>query len=257
MIPELGNTALIAAMILAIITAIVPVFSASTPRMTRHIRIASHIMMLLISAAFAALIYCHATSDFSVTNVVLNSHSTKPLLYKITGTWGNHEGSMLLWVWVLAAYGMCVAFIRPSDTDLQLKTLTIHALITAGFLTFILITSNPFARMIPAAVDGQDLNPLLQDIGLALHPPLLYFGYVGFGMVFSYAIAALWQGRIDASWARTTQPWILLAWSALTLGIGMGSWWAYRELGWGGWWCWSAAISLAAGSYCSPLPALP
>jgi cytochrome c-type biogenesis protein CcmF len=238
MIAELGHAVLIAALILALITAISPVFFASTLRMMCRVRYASHLLMLLISAAFAALIYCHASSDFSVTNVVLNSHSTKPLLYKITGTWGNHEGSMLLWVWVLSAYGMCVAFTRPSDKDLQQKTLTIHALITAGFLAFILFTSNPFARMIPAATDGQDLNPLLQDIGLALHPPLLYFGYVGFGMVFSYAIAALWQRRIDAAWARTTQPWILLAWSTLTLGIGMGSWWAYRELGWGGWWFW-------------------
>lgn len=238
MIPELGHISLIFALVVSVLCGCTPLLHTRIKGIVRIIPAMAFIQMMLITLAFAALIYCYATSDFSVLNVVLNSHSDKPFLFKITGAWGNHEGSMLLWVWVLAAYGMCIAFKHSTDEDLQQKTLVVHGWVMAGFIAFILFTSNPFLRALPPALQGQDLNPLLQDIGLAMHPPMLYAGYVGFGIVFSYAIAALWRGKIDAAWARETQPWILMAWSTLTLGIGLGSWWAYRELGWGGWWFW-------------------
>ncbi|MEJ0010718.1 MAG: heme lyase CcmF/NrfE family subunit [Alphaproteobacteria bacterium] len=177
-------------------------------------------------------------SDFSVLNVVENSNSLKPLIYKITGAWGNHEGSMLLWAEVLAAYGFLIAWFRARDAALKYSALSVLGLVQAGFLAFILLTSNPFLRVWPMPLDGDDLNPLLQDIGLALHPPTLYTGYVGFGVVFAFAVAGMLRNKIDADWARAVQPWILLPWSFLTLGIGAGAWWAYRELGWGGWWFW-------------------
>jgi cytochrome c-type biogenesis protein CcmF len=174
-----------------------------------------------------------------VLNVVQNSHSAKPLIYKISGVWGNHEGSMLLWVLILALFGGVVALARNSiPMRLQANTLAVQASITIAFLLFILTTSNPFTRVIPAPLEGQDLNPLLQDPGLAIHPPLLYIGYVGFSISFAFACAALLDGRIDAVWARIVRPWTLGAWAFLTLGIAMGSYWAYYELGWGGWWFW-------------------
>ena len=181
----------------------------------------------------------YVTSDFSVLNVVENSHSAKPLIYKISGVWGNHEGSMLLWVLILALFGGVVALSRNSvPLRLQANTLAVQAAITIAFLLFILTTSNPFTRVVPAPIEGQDLNPLLQDPGLAIHPPLLYIGYVGFSISFAFACAALIDGRIDAVWARIVRPWTLGAWAFLTLGIAMGSYWAYYELGWGGWWFW-------------------
>jgi cytochrome c-type biogenesis protein CcmF len=174
-----------------------------------------------------------------VLNVVQNSHSAKPLIYKISGVWGNHEGSMLLWVLILALFGAVVAISRSSiPMRLQANTLAVQAAVTIAFLLFILTTSNPFTRVVPAALEGQDLNPLLQDPGLAIHPPLLYIGYVGFSISFAFACAALIDGRIDAVWARIVRPWTLGAWAFLTLGIAMGSYWAYYELGWGGWWFW-------------------
>jgi len=170
---------------------------------------------------------------------VENSHSTKPLIYKISGVWGNHEGSMLLWVLILALFGSVVALSKNSiPARLQANTLAVQAAITIAFLLFVLMTSNPFTRVVPAPVEGQDLNPLLQDPGLAIHPPLLYIGYVGFSISFAFACAALIDGRIDAVWARIVRPWTLGAWAFLTLGIAMGSYWAYYELGWGGWWFW-------------------
>ena len=179
------------------------------------------------------------TSDFSVLNVVQNSHSAKPMLYKVSGVWGNHEGSMLLWVLILALFGSAVAaFGRNLPPTLRSRVLSVQALVAVGFYLFILLTSNPFERVVPAPVDGQGLNPLLQDPGLAFHPPFLYLGYVGFSIAFSFAIAALIEGRVDAAWARWVRPWTLAAWAFLTFGIGLGSWWAYYELGWGGWWFW-------------------
>jgi cytochrome c-type biogenesis protein CcmF len=202
-------------------------------------RPAAFMQLLLIALAFAALTHAYVTSDFSVRNVFENSHSLKPMIYKISGVWGNHEGSMLLWVLVLALFGSAVAaFGGNLPPQLRARVLAVQALIAIGFLAFILFTSNPFDRLSPAPVNGRDLNPLLQDPGLAMHPPMLYIGYVGFSIAFSFAIAALIEGKVDAAWARWVRPWTLLAWSFLTGGIALGSWWAYYELGWGGWWYW-------------------
>src|SRR4051812_47680828 len=192
-----------------------------------------------IGFSFAALTYAHVNDDFSVLNVVEHSHSAKPLIYKISGVWGNHEGSMLLWVLILTLFGAVVALARGAvPVRLCAGALAVQAAISFAFLLFILTTSNPFARVSPAPLEGQDLNPLLQDPGLAIHPPLLYIGYVGFSISFAFACAALLDGRIDAVWARIVRPWTLGAWAFLTLGIAMGSYWAYYELGWGGWWFW-------------------
>ncbi len=240
MIPELGQLCLVLALMMSLLQAAVPLLARwSHPHSLLHLTkpIATGVF-LLITAAFTALLVSFAVSDFSVLLVVLHSHSAKPLLYKIVGTWGNHEGSMLLWMWVLSASGFLVALTRAQDTQLKGITLAVLGALGAGLLAFILFTSNPFIRVFPSPLDGEDLNPILQDIGLAFHPPTLYVGYVGFGVAFAYAIAGLWLKRIDSNWARTVQPWILLPWSFLTLGIAGGSWWAYRELGWGGWWFW-------------------
>jgi cytochrome c-type biogenesis protein CcmF len=181
----------------------------------------------------------HVNSDFSVANVYENSHSMKPLLYKITGVWGNHEGSMLLWVLILALFGgLVAAYGNNLPLSLRAHVLAVQAWVASAFYLFILATSNPFLRIANPPIEGRDLNPVLQDIGLAVHPPMLYLGYVGFSISFSFAIAALMEGRIDAAWARWVRPWTLVAWIFLTLGIAMGSYWAYYELGWGGWWFW-------------------
>ena len=237
MIAELGQLALCVAFIVAMLQGFSPSFHRGHSALYALKPMAA-LNFFLVSIAFGALIYSYAVSDFSVLNVVLNSHSEKAWLYKITGAWGNHEGSMLLWAWMLTGYGLLVALLRTHDTQLKAGTLQILGLITAGFLAFILFTSNPFLRVFPVPLEGEDLNPLLQDIGLALHPPTLYVGYVGFAVVFAYAVAGLRQGVLNQAWAKQAQPWILLPWSFLTLGIGAGSWWAYRELGWGGWWFW-------------------
>ncbi|UXN04691.1 heme lyase CcmF/NrfE family subunit [Bartonella sp. HY406] len=199
----------------------------------------SIIVFILIGFAFLSLTYSYVISDFSVLNVVQNSHSEKPLLYKITGVWGNHEGSMFLWVLILAFFSALVA-IFGKNLPLNLSTLTLccQSAIASAFLAFILFTSNPFARIDPPALQGNDLNPILQDIGLALHPPMLYLGYVGFSVCFSFAIAALITGRVDAAFGRWVRPWALISWVFLTGGITMGSYWAYYELGWGGYWFW-------------------
>jgi cytochrome c-type biogenesis protein CcmF len=194
---------------------------------------------LLVATAFAALINAYVTSDFTVANVYENSHSAKPLLYKITGVWGNHEGSMVLWVFILSLFGAAVAWFGTNlPRELKARVLAVQGMIGAGFLLFILFTSDPFKRLWPAPPDGRGLNPILQDPGLAFHPPFLYLGYVGFSVAFSFAVAALIEGRVDAAWARWVRPWTLAAWCALTIGIAMGSWWAYYTLGWGGWWFW-------------------
>jgi cytochrome c-type biogenesis protein CcmF len=194
---------------------------------------------IAIAASFGCLMYVYVINDTTVLNVVQNSHSLKPMLYKITGTWGNHEGSLILWVLILALCGLAVAaFGRDLPSTLKARVLGVLGLVSVGFLMFILKTSNPFERMWPPPPDGQGLNPILQDIGLAMHPPLLYVGYVGYAVTFAFAIAALIEGRVDAAWGRWVRPWSLAAWSFLTLGIALGSWWAYYELGWGGYWFW-------------------
>jgi len=238
---EAGHFALALALGLSLIQFIVPLWGARSndPVLMAVAPAAALAVLACLAFAFLALTVAYVTSDFSVLNVVENSHSTKPMIYKISGVWGNHEGSMLLWVLILALFGAVVALSRNSvPVKLQANTLAVQGLVTIAFLLFILTTSNPFTRIVPAPSEGQDLNPLLQDPGLAIHPPLLYIGYVGFSISFAFACAALIDGRIDAVWARIVRPWTLGAWVFLTLGIAMGSYWAYYELGWGGWWFW-------------------
>jgi cytochrome c-type biogenesis protein CcmF len=240
-IAESGHYALVLALALALIQSTVPVLGvrwhdSALMNVARSTAVAQ---LLFVAASFAALVMLHVSSDFSVLNVVENSHSMKPLIYKITGVWGNHEGSMLLWVSILALFGGLVAmFGNNLPTSLRAHVLAVQAWIAGAFYLFILMTSNPFLRIANPPIEGQDLNPVLQDIGLAVHPPMLYLGYVGFSISFSFAIAALIEGRIDAAWARWVRPWTLVAWIFLTTGIAMGSYWAYYELGWGGWWFW-------------------
>jgi len=241
MIVELGHFALILGLMVAFLQAVIPLVGAQRGNRTwmDFSGPAAMTQAALVILAFGALTYAHVVSDFSVLNVAQNSHSDKPMLYKVAGVWGNHEGSMMLWVLILSFYGLAVAvFGRNLPPSLKARVLSIQALIAVGFYLFILFTSNPFARVSPAPLDGNGLNPLLQDPGLAFHPPFLYLGYVGFSIAFSFAIAALIEGRVDAAWARWVRPWTLAAWGFLTFGIGLGSWWAYYELGWGGWWFW-------------------
>jgi cytochrome c-type biogenesis protein CcmF len=240
-IPEIGHYALALALFVAIAQAALPLAGAANRNAAwiAVARPAAYLQFALVMTAYLALTWAYVVSDFSVSNVVANSHSAKPLLYKLSGVWGNHEGSMLFWVATLAGFGAAVAaFGRNLPPTLQARVIGVQGLIGVGFLLFILITSNPFIRVDPAPFDGNDLNPLLQDPGLAFHPPFLYFGYVGFSMAFSFAVAALIEGKIDPAWARWVRPWTLAAWASLTAGIAMGSWWAYYELGWGGWWYW-------------------
>ncbi|GGG32292.1 cytochrome c biogenesis protein CcmF [Caldovatus sediminis] len=241
MIPELGHFALALACVLALAQGAVPLLGAQR-RDPRLIALGPPLaagQLVAVAAAFAALLWSFAVNDTTVLGVVQNSHSAKPLLYKLTGTWGNHEGSMVLWVLILALCGGAVAgFGRDLPGALQARVLAVLGLVGVGFLLFILATSNPFARVWPPPADGQGLNPVLQDPGLALHPPLLYLGYVGYAVTFAFAVAALIEGRVDAAWGRWVRPWALAAWAFLTLGIALGSWWAYYELGWGGYWFW-------------------
>jgi cytochrome c-type biogenesis protein CcmF len=240
-IVEFGHFALILALLVAAVQVVVPAWGArlGDERMMRVAEPAAISQLFLIAIAFLALMQAYVTSDFSVANVAENSHSTKPLIYKMAGVWGNHEGSMLLWVLILALFGAAVAaFGNNLPATLKARVLSVQAAIAVAFLLFSLLTSNPFVRLDPAPPDGRGLNPILQDPALAFHPPFLYTGYVGFSIAFSFAIAALIEGRIDAAWARWVRPWTLAAWMFLTIGIAMGSWWAYYELGWGGWWFW-------------------
>ncbi|HEX9789757.1 MAG TPA: heme lyase CcmF/NrfE family subunit [Kiloniellales bacterium] len=241
MIPEIGHFALILALVVALVQGSVPIIGAArgNAQWMAVARPAALLQLALIAIAFLALMWAYVVSDFTVLNVVQNSHTDKPLLYKISGVWGNHEGSMVLWVLILAAFGAAVAVFGGNlPPTLRARVLSVQAWIAIGFLAFSLLTSNPFARVFPAPPNGNDLNPLLQDPGLAFHPPMLYAGYVGFSMAFSFAIAALIEGRVDPAWARWVRPWTLAAWCFLTAGIALGSWWAYYELGWGGWWFW-------------------
>ncbi len=238
---ELGHFALVLAFATALVQFAVPQVGAriGDERLMAVAAPAAYAGFALLALSFAALTAAYVVSDFSVVNVWENSHSQKPMIYKITGTWGNHEGSMLLWIVILAAFGAMVAwFGRNLPATLRADVISIQGLIGAAFLLFVLATSNPFGRIDPPPMEGRDLNPLLQDIGLAVHPPLLYLGYVGFSVCFSFSVAALLEGRIDAAWARWVRPWTLAAWVFLTGGIAMGSYWAYYELGWGGFWFW-------------------
>ncbi len=241
MIAELGHYLLVLALGLAIIQAIFPMIGAARQdgRMMKVGQAAAYGQFFFSLLAFMALTYAYLISDFSVAVVARNSHSLKPLLYKISGVWGNHEGSLLFWVMFLALFGALVAYFgRGLPKSLRARVLSIQAMVGIGFYLFMLLTSNPFERLPDVPFEGNGLNPLLQDPGLAFHPPFLYLGYVGLSVVFSFAIAALIEGRLDPAWARWVRPWTLLAWVFLTIGIVLGSWWAYYELGWGGWWAW-------------------
>jgi cytochrome c-type biogenesis protein CcmF len=241
MIPELGHFALALACVLAFAQSVLPVVGAAR-RDGRWMGTAGPLafgQLVAVGVAFGCLVWAFVVNDTTVSNVVANSHSAKPLIYKVSGAWGNHEGSMVLWVLILALCGAAVAaFGRDLPTALKARVIGVLGWVGLGFLAFIIFTSNPFDRVWPPPADGRGLNPVLQDIGLALHPPMLYLGYVGYAVTFAFAIAALLEGRVDAAWGRWVRPWSLAAWGFLTLGIALGSWWAYYELGWGGFWFW-------------------
>ncbi|PSF06151.1 heme lyase NrfEFG subunit NrfE [Marinobacter fuscus] len=242
MYPELGQLALILSLLLAVLLSVVPLAGALTGRdsLQAFARPLTSGMFVFIALAFAILTHAFVTDDFSVAYVANNSNSMLPWYYKVSAVWGGHEGSLLMWILMLVGWTLAVAvFSRKLPSVMISQVLSVLGMVSVGFLLFIIVTSNPFDRLLPnVPADGQDLNPLLQDIGLILHPPMLYMGYVGFSVAFAFAIAALINGRLDAAWARWSRPWTTVAWSFLTLGIALGSWWAYYELGWGGWWFW-------------------
>jgi len=241
MTAEIGHFALALAAAIALVQACLPLIGAQTNNRALMLTAAPAAIAqaAFVTLSFGALTLAYVTSDFSVMNVAQNSHTAKPMLYKVTGVWGNHEGSMLLWILILTLCGAMIAiFGRNLPLTLRARVLSVQSMLALAFLLFSLLTSNPFLRVFPTPLNGQDLNPLLQDPGLAFHPPFLYGGYVGFSMAFSFAIAALIGGKVDAAWARWVRPWTLAAWISLTIGIALGSYWAYYELGWGGWWFW-------------------
>jgi cytochrome c-type biogenesis protein CcmF len=241
MIPELGTFALVIALMLALAQGVIPLTGAALnrPALMGAARTIATGQFVFVLIAFGALVASFVANDFSVVNVATNSNSKLPLQYRIAASWGSHEGSMVLWTLMLAGWTFAVAvFSRHLPERMAARVLGVMGLVSAGFLLFILITSNPFGRLLPPAEDGRDLNPLLQDPGMVIHPPMLYMGYVGFSVAFAFAIAALLEGRLDAAWARWSRPWTTAAWSFLSIGIALGSWWAYYELGWGGWWFW-------------------
>ena len=241
MIIESGHFVLILSLLMAFLQSTMPMIGVylRNHQLMAIAAPAAVIQFILILCSFLALTYAYVVSDFSVINVTSNSHTAKPLLYKVSGVWGNHEGSMLLWALILSGYGAAIAVFGGNlSPTLKVRVLGVQAMLGVGILVFILLTSNPFLRVFPAPENGSGLNPLLQDPGLAFHPPLLYLGYVGLSLTFSFAVAALIEGRVDAAWARWVRPWTLAAWGFLTGGIVLGSWWAYYELGWGGWWFW-------------------
>ena len=241
MIPEIGHFALILALCLSLVQSIFPLVGTTRdiPGWIAVARPAAYTHLLFVLIAYLCLTYAFITHDFSVHYVAVNSNSALPLVYRISGVWGAHEGSLLLWGLILALWtGAVAAFSRSVPEAIVARVISVMGMISVGFLLFMLFTSNPFERLLPAAVEGRDLNPLLQDPGLAIHPPMLYLGYVGFSVPFAFAIAALLHGKLDTAWARWSRPWTNVAWLFLTLGIALGSWWAYYELGWGGWWFW-------------------
>ncbi|MDO9282401.1 MAG: heme lyase CcmF/NrfE family subunit [Methylotenera sp.] len=243
MIPEIGHFALILALIVALIQGVFPIIGAARGNAVWMglAQPAARAQFLLVAVAFICLAYAFATMDYSVTYVASNSNSKLPLQYRIAAVWGGHEGSLLLWAVILSVWTVAVSFFsKHLPSAMRARILGVMGLISVGFLLFMLSVSNPFERLIPAAMDGRDLNPLLQDPGMVFHPPMLYMGYVGFSVAFAFAIAALLGGELDSAWARWSRPWTTLAWVFLTLGIMAGSNWAYYELGWGGWWFWDA-----------------
>jgi cytochrome c-type biogenesis protein CcmF len=241
MIPELGHFALAVALVIGLVLATLPIVGAARqvgPWMALA-RPAAQAQFVFVALAFTCLMVSFIGNDFSVVNVATNSNDELPLPYRIAATWGSHEGSMLLWVFMLCGWACAVSLLSQRlPLAMVARVLGVMGFVSVGLLLFILLTSNPFARLLPPALDGRSLNPLLQDPGMVIHPPLLYMGYVGFAVAFAFAVAALLAGRFDAAWARWSRPWTTAAWMFLTLGIAIGSWWAYYELGWGGWWFW-------------------
>jgi len=241
MIPELGHFALIIAFAVSIVQSVVPLIGAAKndAALLSIARPAALTQLLFVGLAYAALTHAFIVHDFSVLYVSQHSNLVQPLIYRISGVWGSHEGSLLLWTLILSLWTIAVAvYSRNLPEILMARVLAVMAMISTGFIAFMLFTSNPFERIFPTPLDGNELNPLLQDPGLAIHPPMLYMGYVGFSVAFAFAVAALLGGKLDATWARWSRPWTTIAWSFLTMGIALGSWWAYNELGWGGWWFW-------------------
>ncbi|MEQ1673575.1 MAG: heme lyase CcmF/NrfE family subunit [Candidatus Nitrotoga sp.] len=241
MIPEIGSFALILAMVLALILGTLPIIGSlnGSQRLMAVAKPAVYGQMLCVVIAFGCLIYSFITFDFTVQFVANHSNLLLPLQYRVAASWGGHEGSLLLWLTMLAGWTLAVAlFSKRLPVEMVARVLGVMGLVSTGFIAFTLFTSNPFERLLPGALDGHDLNPQLQDFGMIIHPPLLYMGYVGFSVSFAFAIAALIGGKLDATWARWSRPWTTLAWMFLTLGVMLGSWWAYYELGWGGWWFW-------------------
>src|SRR6476469_8139943 len=241
MIPEIGQFALIIALLLAVTQTVFPLVGASRGNRT-WIALAApagQAQFLFVAIAFGCLAYSFISNDFSVLNVATNSNSQLPLHYRLAATWGSHEGSLLLWTLMLALWTVAVSlFSKHLPEAMVARVLSVMGIVSVGFLLFLLTTSNPFTRILPAPPDGRDLNPLLQDPAMIAHPPMLYMGYVGFSVAFAFAISALISGRLDATWARWSRPWTTIAWMFLTCGIALGSFWAYYELGWGGWWFW-------------------
>ena len=241
MVPEIGQFALIVALLLAITQATLPLLGAArgNQRLIAFAAPAGQAQFIFVTIAFCCLGYSFITNDFSVLNVATNSNSQLPLHYRLAATWGSHEGSLLLWTLMLSVWTVAVSlFSKHLPEEMVARVLSVMGVVSVGFLLFMILTSNPFTRLIPAAPDGRDLNPLLQDPAMVAHPPMLYMGYVGFSVAFAFAISALISGRLDATWARWSRPWTTVAWMFLTCGIALGSWWAYYELGWGGWWFW-------------------
>src|ERR671913_1920248 len=241
MVPEIGQFALILALILALTQATLPLVGvARDNRSWVALAVpAGQAQFIFVTIAFCCLGYSFITNDFSVLNVATNSNSQLPLHYRLAASWGSHEGSLLLWTFMLALWTAAVTlFSRHLPEEMVARVISVMGIISVGFLLFMLLTSNPFTRLFPVPPDGRDLNPLLQDPAMVAHPPMLYMGYVGFSVAFAFAIAALLSGRLDAAWARGVRPWTTVAWMFLTCGIALGSWWAYYELGWGGWWFW-------------------
>jgi cytochrome c-type biogenesis protein CcmF len=241
MIPEIGQFALILALMLALVQATLPLIGAARgiPQFVSLARPVAQAQFLFVATAFCCLAYSFITNDFSVLNVATNSNSQLPLHYRLAATWGSHEGSLLLWTFMLTIWMVAVTlFSKHLPNEIVARVLSVMAVISTGFLLFMLLTSNPFDRLFPVPPDGRDLNPLLQDPAMVAHPPMLYMGYVGFSVAFAFAISALIGGKLDATWARWSRPWTTVAWMFLTCGIALGSFWAYYELGWGGWWFW-------------------
>jgi cytochrome c-type biogenesis protein CcmF len=243
MIPEIGQFALILALSLAICQAVLPLVGAhrGDAAMMNVGRSAAAGQFVFVAVAFGCLTWAFIANDFSVLYVANHSQLSLPTIYRVSAVWGAHEGSLLLWIFILAAWTVAVSRFSSGLPDaFAARVIGVLGFLSVGFLLFALLTSNPFDRLVPAPADGGDLNPLLQDPGLAIHPPLLYIGYVGFSVAFAFAIAAMLSGDLDRRWAKWTRPWTTVAWMFLTLGIALGSWWAYYELGWGGWWFWDA-----------------